>query len=140
MVSAAQLRLCAACHCLAARRAARGITRVYDGELRPHGLRVTQFSVLAALALGGPETAARLAEELGLERTTLLRSAALLERKGWIREGRPRDRRERPIQLTAAGRRKLLSAYPAWKTAQDSVEASPRAAGPHRPPRPARSA
>lgn len=133
MVPATQLRLCAGCHCLAARRAARAITRVYDERLRPHGLRVTQFSVLAALALGGPSTAARLAESLGLERTTLLRSAALLARRGWIREGPPRDRRERPIQLTPTGRAKLLSAFPAWKRAQDSVDAARGTPGPRQP-------
>ncbi|MFB9807040.1 hypothetical protein ACFFQF_18180 [Haladaptatus pallidirubidus] len=42
------------CHCLAARRRAREITRLYEEKLRPHGLRATQFSVLAALALKGP--------------------------------------------------------------------------------------
>src|SRR5215467_11015973 len=40
---------CADCLCLASRRAARQITRVYDRELRPYGLRVTQFTVLVIL-------------------------------------------------------------------------------------------
>jgi DNA-binding MarR family transcriptional regulator len=64
-----------------------------------------------------------LAEFLGLERTTLTRGAALLEAKGWIRTGISDDRRARPLRLTAAGRRKLESAYPAWKSAQDSAAA-----------------
>jgi len=37
------------CLCLASRRAARAITRAFDKELRPHGLRATQFSLLAVL-------------------------------------------------------------------------------------------
>jgi DNA-binding MarR family transcriptional regulator len=121
------ITVCAACHCLAARRSARAITRLYDAKLRPHGLRATQFSILTALALRGPMPMGELAERLGLERTTLTRSAALLEKRGWITSDRSSDRRERPIKLTASGRRKLESAFSAWKAAQDSVEQKLRA-------------
>ena len=117
----ADLALCRQCHCLAARRAARAITRHYEAGLRRHGLRATQFSILAALALGGPKPLGRLAEVLGLERTTLTRSATLLERGGWVRTDRSEDGRRRPLRLTASGRRRLESAYPAWKAAQDSA-------------------
>ena len=113
--------LCIQCHCLAARRRARAITRHFETALRRHGLRATQFSTLAALALARPMPMGKLAELLGLERTTLTRSATLLERNGWVRTDRSADGRERPLRLTAAGRRKLESAYPSWKTAQDTV-------------------
>jgi DNA-binding MarR family transcriptional regulator len=109
------------CHCLAARREARAITRTYDDHLRRHGLRATQFSVLAVLELSGPTPISELAESLGMERTTLTRSAALLERRGWIATGGAADRRQRRLRLTASGRRKLHSAFPAWKAAQDAV-------------------
>ncbi|MGH2359574.1 MAG: MarR family winged helix-turn-helix transcriptional regulator [bacterium] len=109
------------CHCLAARRTARTITRLYEQKLRPHGLRATQFSILAALALRGPTPVGELAELLDLERTTLTRSVALLERNGWVRAVRPEDARERPLQLVPAGRRKLEAAFPAWKAAQEMV-------------------
>jgi len=72
------------CHCLAARRYARAITRLYEQRLRPHGLRATQLSILAALALKGPTPIGELADFLVLERTTLSRSAALLQRRGWV--------------------------------------------------------
>ncbi len=62
-----------------------------------------------------------LAELLGLERTTLTRSAMLLEASGWVRTDRSEDGRERLLALTASGRRKLEAAYPSWKAAQDSV-------------------
>jgi DNA-binding MarR family transcriptional regulator len=109
------------CHCLAARRRARTVTRHYEARLREHGLRATQFSILAVLALAGPMPMRKLAEKLGLERTTLTRSATLLEREGWVRTGRSRDARERPLILTQAGRRKLEAAYPSWKAAQESL-------------------
>ena len=117
------LSLCSQCHCLAARRRARAVTRHFEAGLRPHGLRATQFSILAALALSGSLPMGELAELLGLERTTLTRSATLLTRNGWLRADRSDDNRERPLLLTASGRRKLEAAYPSWKAAQDSVAA-----------------
>jgi len=107
------------CWCLATRRTARRITRLYEERLRPHGLRATQFSILAALALKGPTPVGELAEALGLERTTLTRSAALLERKGWLSGVRPEDARKHPLLVTPAGRRKLQAALPAWEAAQE---------------------
>ncbi|MGH2362663.1 MAG: MarR family winged helix-turn-helix transcriptional regulator [bacterium] len=121
MTAGADLARTRDCHCLAARRTARTITRLYEQELRRHGLRATQFSILAALALRGPTPVGELAELLDLERTTLTRSVALLERNGWVRAVRPEDARERPLQLVPAGRRKLEAAFPAWKAAQELV-------------------
>jgi DNA-binding MarR family transcriptional regulator len=109
------------CYCLAARRAARRLTRLYETRLRPVGLRATQFSILAALALKGPTRVGELAALLGLERTTLTRSAALLARRGWVRAARAPDARAHPLRITPAGRRKLEAALPAWKAAQDCV-------------------
>lgn len=115
-----------ACRCLAARRYARAVTRVFERRLRPHGLRATQFSVLAALTLKGPTGLGRLAATLGLERTTLTRVAGVLGRNGWIADGHPEDGRTRLLRVTAAGRRKAESAFPAWKEAQTEVERSVR--------------
>lgn len=109
------------CHCLAARRKARAITRYYEEKLRPHGLRATQFSILAALALKGPTPLGELAELLGLERTTLTRSAKRLQRSGWVDTAPAADARERRLSLTTEGRAKLEGAFGAWKEAQETV-------------------
>lgn len=122
MDDAVDLSACRQCHCLAARRTAREITRRYEDKLRPHDLRATQFSILAALALRGTTPVGELADVLGLERTSLSRSAAVLERNGWVGTASAEDARKRPLRLTAAGRRKVEDAYPAWKEAQDEVE------------------
>jgi DNA-binding MarR family transcriptional regulator len=116
------LALCSSCHCLAARRHSRALTRLYEAKLRPHGLRATQFSILVALALAGAKPISALAVALGLERTTLIRGAALLERNGWVEADRSESDRRSSLRLTRAGRRKLETAYPAWKEAQDLVE------------------
>ena len=110
------------CHCLAARRRARELTRRYEKQLRPHGLRATQFSVLAALAQKGPTPLGELADVLGLERTTLTRSANLLAEEGWVTEADSDDARVRRLRLTQIGREKVESAYPAWKEVQDEVD------------------
>ena len=109
------------CQCLAARKRARAVTRHFEAALRRHGLRATQFSILAVLAVAGPQRLGALAKKLGLERTSLTRALAVLEARGWTRTERGADARERPLALTAAGRRKLDAAFPAWKAAQDAV-------------------
>ena len=111
-----------ACHCLAARRQARAITQIFEQKLRPHGLRATQFSILAVLALKGTTTVKALAEVLGLERTTLTRVSGVLERKGLVSTAESSDARQRPLCITAAGLRTLENAFPAWKEAQELVE------------------
>lgn len=121
MQATADLSLTRHCHCLAARKRARELTRLYEQELRPHGLRATQFSILAALALTGPTAIGELADLLGLERTSLTRSGSVLERNGWVEDAPSDDGRERPLRLTDPGREKLTSAFPAWKQVQDQL-------------------
>jgi DNA-binding MarR family transcriptional regulator len=111
-----------ACLCLAARRQARAITRIFEEKLRPHGLRATQFSILAVLTLKGTTTVKALAEVLGLERTTLTRVSGVLERKGLVTTAESSDARQRPLCITPIGRRTLENAFPAWKEAQELVE------------------
>ncbi|MCW8140187.1 MAG: DUF1579 family protein [Planctomycetota bacterium] len=123
MVTTRELSVTRGCLCLAARRRSRAVTRLFEDKLRPHGLRATQFSVLAALALKGPTRVGELADLLGLERTTLTRSADLLERNGWVDEGPADDARERPLRLTPAGREKLEAAFPAWQEGQAEAAA-----------------
>lgn len=110
------------CYCLAARQRAREITRRYNEKLRPHGLQSTQFSVLAALALKDSTPLGELADMLGLERTTLTRSANCLEDEGWVTDAEAEDARKRCLQLTADGRSKVTEAYPAWKEVQDEID------------------
>lgn len=108
----------ATCVCFNLRKAARAVTQLYDAVLRPSGLRVTQFSVLAVLARTGALTQSRLAQATVTDRTTLTRNLRLLEAKGLIRVARGADRREREVGLTEPGRKALAKAYPLWREAQ----------------------
>ena len=113
---------CADCLCLASRRAARRITRVYDRELRPYGLRVTQFTVLVMLSLRGAMNISELAKALGAERTTLTRNLALIEAVSWVKtQPAEEDARSRVVTVTNKGRAVAARAFPAWRKAQGLI-------------------
>ncbi|GAA0243043.1 MarR family winged helix-turn-helix transcriptional regulator [Rhodanobacter caeni] len=110
------------CLCLAARRAARTITREFDQALRPHGLRATQFTLLAALHLAGSKSIGELAEMLSADRTTLTRNLAVAEQRGWVSlRSDPADARSRLAAITAKGSRTLLAAMPSWNATQQRL-------------------
>ena len=110
------------CLCLAARRAARAITREFDQALRAHGLRATQFSLLSALHLAGPKSIGELAELLSADRTTLTRNLAVAEHNAWLTLRPDRDdARSRIAAITAKGLRALEAALPAWRRTQQRL-------------------
>ncbi|HEX5353900.1 MAG TPA: MarR family winged helix-turn-helix transcriptional regulator [Rhodanobacteraceae bacterium] len=110
------------CLCLAARRASRTITREFDRALRPHGMRATQFTLLAALYLGDPGTIGALAEMLSADRTTLTRNLAVAEQQGWVTtRADHKDARARVVAITAKGSRTLKGALPAWRAVQQRL-------------------
>ncbi len=107
-----------ACTCANLRQAARAVTQLYDEMLRPTGLRVTQFGILAAALTMEPVTVTRLAEVTVTDRTTLTRNLKLIEKQGLIRVTTGHDRREREVTLTDKGRETLAKAIPHWEKAQ----------------------
>jgi DNA-binding MarR family transcriptional regulator len=110
-----------ACFALHARMTARLLSRVYDGALRPIGLKLPQFGILGAVEHSALLSETALAERLGLERTTLVRNLKTLVEKGWI-EPVPGDGRGLRHRLTPAGRATLKAAIPLWEAAQRRVE------------------
>jgi DNA-binding MarR family transcriptional regulator len=110
-----------ACNCAAVRRTGRVLTQLYDEVLAPSGLRVTQFSLLAALARTGTIPMSELAGVAVMDRTTLTRNLAPLERAGWVRTEAGDDRRTRQVRLTEEGREALARALPFWQAAQARV-------------------
>jgi DNA-binding MarR family transcriptional regulator len=105
------------CACTTLRRAARAVTQLYEEELRPSKLRVTQFTLLMALERAEGVTQGKLGELLALDSTSLTRMLKLLEKQEWIRSTRGDDRRRRHLYLTPAGRRKLTMARTHWEQA-----------------------
>lgn len=107
-----------ACLCFNLRKTARVVTQRYDDALRPAGLKTTQFSLLVATRLAGEITMTRLADALGMDRTTLTRNLRPLEEEGLIAVAPGRDRREREVTVTAKGEARLGKALPLWRRAQ----------------------
>ena len=108
------------CLCCKSRMAARALTRAYDRALRSTGLRITQFTILVAASVAGGVPLGRLADILGLERTTLTRNLSILERDGLIRMTNV-DGRTRNVLITSAGAARLSAALPLWNRAQQRV-------------------
>ena len=114
-------RECLACTCFAVRRSARAITQHYERHLKPSGLGVNQFTMLAVLAIAGPQPRSRLADELGVERTTLTRNLRLLLEHGLVAESSTGDRRVRMLAITKRGTTAAQRALPRWREAQASI-------------------
>lgn len=106
------------CVCSQLRRTSRLISLVYDGALSPSGLTVTQYALLARIGRTDGLSRTSLAAQLGMDRTTLTRNLAPLERAGLVVNKPSEDRREKLLQLTAAGRKQAAAAKPLWLLAQ----------------------
>ncbi|GLW06277.1 hypothetical protein Misp01_14070 [Microtetraspora sp. NBRC 13810] len=92
--------LLAYAHTLAARHA--------EEELRPHGLTIRQYGVLAQLALEPELTTSELARQLGVSRQSLHEMVAELERAGRLMRGPGASGRTRRLALTPETRRLLV--------------------------------
>ncbi|WP_437933602.1 MarR family winged helix-turn-helix transcriptional regulator [Sorangium sp. So ce341] len=116
--------IASSCALVRVRRASRALTRLYDEALRPSGLQATQLTMLVAVATcgdGGVKLGA-LADGLVMDRTTLTRNLAPLERAGLLRVARaPDDARVRLIFLTRQGERAIEAAFPLWERTQKHV-------------------
>lgn len=114
-------RECLSCSCFAARRAARTITQHFERQMKPSGLRVSQFTVLTMLTLAGPQPLSRLADQMALERTTLTRNLRPLLERGLVSESATGDRRIRMLSITKRGTAAATAALPYWREAQKSI-------------------
>jgi DNA-binding MarR family transcriptional regulator len=113
-----------ACFANRLRRAARAISRYYDAALKPVDLKVSQLCVLAAAQKsGGALTIVNLAENLGMDRSTLSRNLDPLERRGLIALGPEERHRARRVGITPSGEALLETAYPLWACAQAGAAA-----------------
>ena len=111
------------CICYAARKISRGITQLYDHHLQAAGLRITQFTLLNAIAAFGSVQPGRLADELLMDRSSLTRNLQPLIKQQWVEyHVDAKDRRAKRLRLTAAGRARLAAARPLWQAAQKDAE------------------
>src|SRR5206468_1564115 len=112
--------------CLSAnlRKTERLVTRHYDEHLAPAGVTAVQLPILAAVAAIEEPTFRALAEDLGLERSTLSRNLASLSERGLLSVGPSSGPKPGEITLTTAGRRTLRRAHELWRKAQADLDAA----------------
>lgn len=113
------------CTCARLRRLTRRMTALYDRELAPTGLRLTQYSLLATLRREAGDSGAAvsdLAAAMDMDRTTLSRNLRPLLDQGLVELGAdPADARVRRAVLTPKGHAAFMEAMPHWRMAQDIV-------------------
>lgn len=112
------------CYCLAGRRSARFLTRIYERHLEPVGLTSSQFSILSLLEHHAAMTVAELARGMGMERTTLIRTLKPLKDQGFVVEGHEKQGRAIVLFADTSGLSKLAQAKPYWEAAQQAFEDS----------------
>ena len=100
----------------------RSVSRIYDERLRPHGLTISQFNILVAIANMGEVSPQIIGSTLNLEKSTLSRGLERMIKKEWLEACYSEGGRVQTITLTEAGKRQILEASHSWLKAQEQVE------------------
>jgi DNA-binding MarR family transcriptional regulator len=97
------------------------LARAFDAALAHAGLNVKQLAVLRAVQRHEGEALSRVAADLSMDRTSLYRAVATMQRDGWVTIGDGADARARAAKVTARGRRVLEAADPHWMRTQTEI-------------------
>lgn len=109
------------CVCFNLRWVTRAVTQFYDAEMRRHGIRPTQGTILASLRSKDSWTMAELSDWLGMERTTLVRNLRPLQRDGLVQISGGGRGNLVELAITSKGRKQIEKLTPAWKSAQSAA-------------------
>lgn len=87
--------------------------------LRPHGLSIRSFDLLAAIqAAGGRESQALIAERLEIRPSSLTENVQALIKRGLLEQREGTDRRVKVLALTAGGKKVLGDCLRAFEAAE----------------------
>ena len=111
-----------ACYALQARKTANLMARLYNQAVADIGLEMSQFSTLFMIAAEPDVPVARMADALGVDRSTLTRNLALLQRDKLIARDAGKGRAA-AYRLTPRGRALAAQALPRWRAVQNDIEA-----------------
>jgi len=121
MKASARNLLLAECACFDLRKAARAVSRMYDDFLRDAGVTVTQFSLLRLIRTEKEISVSTLGRYMVMERTSITRALAPLERDNLINSRPGADKRIRIVSLTKKGSKLVADAEPGWRRAQQAL-------------------
>lgn len=106
------------CYCTNLRRAAQWATEYYDKMLAPSGLSVPQYYLLVNLSRMEKANLSRWAQQVGLDRTTMVRNVKTLESKGLVATTQGRGK---TFELTELGRATTAHGVELWEQAQKNL-------------------
>jgi DNA-binding MarR family transcriptional regulator len=102
--------------------AARALVRRYDAKLKPFGVTVQQFSLLAAIRYNPDATVGVLSSRIHLDRTSLIRNLDRLEGKGLVRRAERAGGNMRVSELTNEGNALLDRLIVKWQAVQAGLK------------------
>ncbi len=105
------------------RKLSRAVSAVYDEALRPHGIRVSQLTILALVAALRQAAPSDLERYLLMDRSTVSRNVKRMCDQGWLATAPAPDARSHFIEATAPGHKLLQRALPDWRVAQRRARA-----------------
>jgi DNA-binding MarR family transcriptional regulator len=109
------------CVCFNLRRVTRKVTQFFDAEMRRHGIRPTQGTLLRALVAKENWSMAELSDWLGMDRTTLVRNLRPLQRDRLVEAAGGGRGGRVELSITSKGRKKIDECMPAWRSAQSAA-------------------
>jgi DNA-binding MarR family transcriptional regulator len=96
----------------------RVVTGIYEDELRPLRLKVSQMIILVLTAKQGQVRSVELSRALQMDASTVSRNVERMRARGWLEQVPGGDERSHPLRLTASGKKTLRDATLAWERAQ----------------------
>jgi DNA-binding MarR family transcriptional regulator len=112
------------CLVLNTRMAARAVTRRADHKLRKFGITAAQFTILGSLLKHSGRSVTQMADAIAMDRTTLSRNLALLERKGLVATSAAERGNARIGALTEQGAQLVATVIPEWRKQQAELRTS----------------
>lgn len=106
------------CMVLNTRMAARAVTRRADAKMRAFGITSAQLTILGSLRSHPGRSVTEMAESIAMDRTTLSRNLALLERYGLVTTAPAARGNTRIGSVTQKGDTVIDAALPEWRKAQ----------------------
>jgi len=94
---------------------------MYDDFLRDAGVNITQFSQLRLIRAEKEISVSTLGRYMVMDRTSITRALAPLERDGLINSRPGADKRIRTVSLTKKGFKLVDDAEPKWRRAQGAL-------------------
>lgn len=106
------------CYCTNIRRSSNAISAFYDNALKETGLTAAQYYLLINLSRLGSVNITQWAEQVGLERSTMVRNIRPLQAHGLIQQEAGHGK---VFVVSAKGKNVLEQAIPKWETAQVQI-------------------